>query len=252
MASYVYRDEERRERINADMALQDDMDVRYYCPNPDCNAEMYLCQRNGANNPYFRATKKEHGHVKDCPFKNSNNDFDPADYDEDAFRFDDAIGSLLANNAAGQNNQGNAGNHGNGVPQAHPPRTLRQIYFMCKSIPIEENYGGKHICEMILDDRSWTGNGEDFLGNKIIECNAESGYIYFDEFQEMRLSAPFLGKKITIILNVDDNTLYEKIKHEIYNNRTQTIVVAGYWEQVDENTLKTNFINKKQLYIDKN
>lgn len=252
MASYVYRDEERRQRINADEALQDDVNVRYYCPNPNCDAEMYICQRHGSYSPYFRASKKNRGHVESCPFKNSNNDFDPANYDEDAFSFDDAIGKLLANNEAGQNNQGNAGNHGDGEPQAHPPRTIRQIYYMCKSIPIDETYAGKHIYEMILDDRSWKCNIEDFLGNKIIECNAESGYIYFDDYQEMRISAPFEGKNVTIILKVDDDTLYNKIKREIYNNRAQTIVVAGNLEKLDENTLQTNFLSEKQLYIDKN
>lgn len=248
MVSFAYRDKERRERINANQALQENMKKRYYCPNPDCDAEMYLWERYGAKNPYFGAIKS-HSHVANCCFMNRKNKFNPAKYDEYAFRFDDAISRLLSKNVAGHNNHGNARNHGDGQPQAHPPRTLRQIYIMCKTLPIYDIYGDMHIYDMILDDRSWTGNGEDFLGYKIIECNAESGYIYFDEFQEMRLSAPFLGKKITIILNVEDNTLYEKIKREIYNNRTQTIVVAGDWEKVDENTLQTDFSSEDQLYI---
>lgn len=252
MARFVFKDKERTQLIYADKALREDMKIRYYCPNPYCGAEMYVCHGHGPKSPYFRATRKEHRHVENCPYSNSNNDFDPANYDEEAFIFDDAIARLLENNDAGQNNQGNAGNHREGEPHPHPPRTLIQIYSMCKSIPIEESYAGRRIYEMIIDDRSENYSAEDHAGNRIIECNGQKGYIYFDNCKEIRLKAPFESKNIKIILRFNDTGLYEKVKQEIYNNRKKMIVVAGDWEASDDSTLQTDFVNEQQLYIIKN
>lgn len=60
MVSFAYRDKERRERINANQALQDNIEKRYYCPNPACDAEIYLRERKGVKNPYFGVAKKGH------------------------------------------------------------------------------------------------------------------------------------------------------------------------------------------------
>lgn len=249
MVSFAYRDKERRQRINANQAIQDKIKKRYYCPNPACDAEMYVCERKGVKNPYFGARKGHKSHVANCLFMNSKNKFKPAKYDEDAFSFDDAIGKLLAKKVAGKNNKGNTKNHGDGPPQVLPPRTLRQIYYMCKTFSIYDTYAGMHIYDMILDDRSISANDGDFTGNRIIECNGEQGYIYFDDCNEIRLKAPFERKNNKIILKFNDIDLYEDVKSVIYNNREKIIVVAGNWEQKDEKTLQTNVSSKEQIYI---
>lgn len=250
MVSFAYRDKERRQRINANQAVQENMEKRYYCPNPACDADMYIRERKGLKSPYFGASRG-HSHVANCCFMNSKNKFKPAEYDEDAFSFDDAISSLLAKKVAGKNKKENTRNHGDGQPQPLPPSTLRQIYFMCKTLPIYDTYAGMHIYDMILDDRSISANDGDFTGNRIIECNGEKGYIYFDDCNEIRLKAPFERKNNKIILKFNDTDLYEYEKSVIYNNREKIIVVAGNWEQKDEKTLQTNVSSKEQIYINK-
>lgn len=253
MTRFAYKDKERKEIIYADKALADNLGISYYCPNPDCKAEMYVCQRDGANNPYFRATRKHHGHDKDCLFTKSNKIFDPAGYDESAFEFENAMDRLFTNNSNGQRSQSNGYKYRDCEPSTRPPRTLRQIYKLCKSFPIKETYAGKHIYEMILDNRSVTVDNVDFEGNKIIEAYVrERKMLYHKELREIHLRAPLKSDSYHIILKFDNEKFFYKIKDEIYENKNQTIVIAGNWKKLDEKTLQTNFLSKKQLYIDKN
>lgn len=249
MVSFAYRDKERRQRINANQALQDNIEKRYYCPNPACDADMYIRERKGLKSPYFGASRG-HSHVANCCFMNSKNKFKPAKYDEDAFSFYDAIGSLLAKKVAGKNKKGNARNHGDGQPQPKPPSTLRQIYFMCKTLPIYDTYAGMHIYDMILDDRSISANDGDFTGNKIIEAYYKEGeMLYYKDLLEIHLLSPLNSNSYEIILKFDDEKLFKKITNMIYNNDEQPIAVAGNWEKIGDKTLQTNFSSKEQIYI---
>ena len=63
--------------------------------------------------------------------------------------------------------------HGTGEPGAYPPRTLRQIYSLCKSFSVGNTYAGKEIGSMILDDRSEYRYPKGCFGNKIIEATVD-------------------------------------------------------------------------------
>ncbi len=67
--------------------------------------------------------------------------------------------------------------HGTGEPGAHPPRTLRQIYSLCKSLSVRDTYAGKEIGSMILDDRSKYRYPKGCFGNRIIEATVD-GRLY--------------------------------------------------------------------------
>lgn len=66
MALYAYKDKGRTEIIYAVNAMKKDIEERYYCPNPSCNAHLHICAVDGSKKSYFRATKSKYGHVRNC------------------------------------------------------------------------------------------------------------------------------------------------------------------------------------------
>lgn len=176
MATYAYKDDMRKDIIYAASAVKEDRNKKFYCPNPNCTAHLYICAVDGSKKAYFRATKKEFPHVPMCPFGSSTDEFQADQFDETTFVFDNAMDNLCIVTAA-QKAQKTPGNHNQGTVKKHPPRTLRQIYLMCKSKPVTETYGNKEIGSMILDDRSEYRYPKGCFGNRIIESFPKKSYM---------------------------------------------------------------------------
>lgn len=132
MANYAYKDNQRKEIIYSTQAIEEDRSTAFYCPNPKCNAQLYICAIDGSKTAYFRATKRKYPHVSNCPFGNSAIEFDKTQFDESNFDYDKAIGLLFAPTSTDKTSK-KSGVPGIGELQNHPPRTIRQIYSMCKS-----------------------------------------------------------------------------------------------------------------------
>ena len=66
MAKYAYRDKDRKNIIYSDKAIEEDRDTAFFCPNHVCNAKLYICAVDGSKSAYFRATKPNFKHVKNC------------------------------------------------------------------------------------------------------------------------------------------------------------------------------------------
>lgn len=248
MAKYAYRDKDRKNIIYSDEAIEEDRDTAFFCPNHMCNAKLYICAVDGSKSAYFRATKPNFKHINNCPFANSSTEFDLNDYDESQFVYEDAINNLLCNpKSSSQNSIPSA--HGTGEPGAHPPRTIRQIYSLCKSLSVRDTYAGKEIGSMILDDRSIYRYPKGCFGNRIIEATVD-GILYNDENKEVYLASPINSKKYTFILSFSDEDYYKKMRSEIYNNRDKIIVIAGKWESSGEyNKFTSKVYGRKQVAI---
>jgi hypothetical protein fgonA2_06277 len=248
MAKYAYRDKERKDIIYADKAIEEDRDNAFFCPNCMCDAKLYICAVDGSKSAYFRATKPNFKHIKNCPFGNSITEFDSNDYDESQFIYEDAINNLICNtNQSSQKSISSA--HRTGEPSAHPLRTLRQIYSLCKSFPVGNTYAGKEIGSMILDDRSEYRYPKGCFGYKIIEAIVD-GKLYDDNKKEVYLFSPIKSKKYAFILSFSDEDNYKKIRSEIYNNSNKIIVIAGKWESSGEyNKFISKVYGKKQVAI---
>ena len=76
MATYAYKDDRRKDIIYAASAVKEDRNKKFYCPNPNCTAHLYICAVDGSKKAYFRATKKEFPHVPMCPFGSSTDEYD--------------------------------------------------------------------------------------------------------------------------------------------------------------------------------
>lgn len=248
MAKYAFRDINRQKIIYSTSAIQEDRDKVFFCPNINCTAQLHICAIDGSRDAYFRATKAEFPHILDCPFGSKDVDFNKDEFDETEFVFDSAINSLCA--VTGKREKSHVSSSYNvGKVQKHPPRTLRQIYSLCKSYHVTDTYGNKEIGEMILDDRSEYRYPKGCFGYKIIEATVKR-IIYDNVKKQIYLEAPINSKKYSFVLQFEDDALYKNIRDEIYNNKNKIIIVAGKWEKSDTyNCFQTQMQGRKQIAV---
>lgn len=138
MANYAYRDKERKNVLYSINAVKEDRNKVFYCPNPKCNAKLYICAIDGSKSAYFRATKAEYKHIFNCPFGSSNIEFDENKFDESKFVFDDAIDKLLCVTETSKKKKEPAG-HKTGKSELHPPKEIIIISFQitrCSFYPL--------------------------------------------------------------------------------------------------------------------
>ncbi len=227
MALYAFRDKDRKKQILAADAITEDRNNVFYCPNKSCNAHLHICAVDGIKRAYFRATEKAYRHVDGCQFASSD-EFDIDQFDEDKFLFEDALSRLFMPSMP-QEKRKIPGEHGKGIPEKHPPKTIRQIYSMCKSMPVNKKYGDKEICDMLLDERSFYRYPKGCFGHRLIEAKAETK-LYDYTKNEIYVKAPIQGNGYIFIMHIQDEALFRKMRDEIYNNEDKIIVVAGKWE----------------------
>ena len=72
MSKYAYRDEMRTDEIPAKDAQKTDRNTRFYCPNPKCDAHLYIASVNGSVSAYFTANDEKHPHIDGCDFYEKN------------------------------------------------------------------------------------------------------------------------------------------------------------------------------------
>lgn len=244
---YVYKDEARTEKLLAKDAQKEDKNSIFYCPNNDCPARMYICSVDGISKAYFRA-ERSNGHKDGC-IHSSSNGFNPNNYQESTFQFEDAISKLLISRKQ-QSKEESPGEHGTGEAELKPPHTIHQIYSMCKSYDCTDNYNGKVIGQMLIDDRSIYMFPKGVFGWRIIEGKRKKPRFYDNEKREITLIAPIKDAKYEFILSFADDILFKEIKNNIYANRDKTIVVAAKWSTSETyNTFSTPLKTKKQVAI---
>lgn len=246
MSGYAYRDEERKNIIYASSALEEDRGKMFFCPNIECGAHLYLCAVDGSTKAYFRSTKQQYQHTDNCPYKSGASNFREELFDEKSFVFNNAIINLF--NCV--NAQGNSKNsNSSGSVEIHPPRTLRQIYSMCKSHKVSDVYGDKEIGDMLLDDRSIYRYHKGCFGYKIIEAHANKR-LYDKDKKLIFLSAPCNCCKYTFVLKFCDEKLFNMIKNELYSNKEHTFAIAGNWKKFGIfNYFISDIISRRQVLI---
>lgn len=247
MAMYVYKDKGRTKELYAKDALKEDKDKRYYCPNPNCDAHMYLCGVDGVSSAYFSATRKAYPHRKGCGFEASNN-FNSHRFDENVFDFENVLEAMrIPSKSVLKKRSPNP--HKTGESDLKPLRTTRQIYDMCKSYPCSHSYNNLVIGQMLLDDRSEYMYPKGVFGNRVIESKVKSGAFYDSTKMELRLVAPS-SQKYEFILQFVDRALFDTIKNSLYSNRDKLIVLSGLWEQSGTfNVFCTEIVSKKQIVV---
>ena len=252
MATYAYRDKNRKDVIYASNAIEKNRNERFYCPNPLCDAHLHICAIDGCKKAYFGATQKDYPHIKKCSFAADSSEFNDDEFDESKFNFENAMANLFVSTDKPQKRKG-PGEHESGDVKKHPPTTLRQIYLMCKSRPIADMYGNEEIGAMILDDRSLYRYPKGCFGNRIIEACVR-GRFYDDKSRKITVYAPIQNPKYSFQLQFEeaDEDVYHAIRKALYNNQEKIVVIAGKWEKTEIfNCFSSKCYGRKQIYMKK-
>ena len=250
MAMYVYKDKERNEKLYANNASKEDKGIRFYCPNPKCDAHMYICSVDGFSSAHFKAKYKQYQHVANCPFHFSNG-FNPNEHDEDAFNFENAVKNLmLTNNHIERKYTSNIHDTNKVNATKKPLRTIRQIYDMCKSFVCTDEYNHVTIGQMLLDNRSAYMYPKSVFGYRIIEGMAIRGRFYDSDKLEIKIAAPITDLTYKFILKFDEEALFKQARNMIFANREKIIIAAGEWKPSGRfNVFYTDVKNKKQMSV---
>ncbi|WP_238651780.1 hypothetical protein [Paenibacillus piscarius] len=250
MAMYVFSDPARKVKLLARDAFKEDKGVRFYCPNPACDAHMYICGKEGSSAFYFSAKFTKYGHIEKCPHYNSNN-FDPNKFNETEFDFNKAL-LALTNVSKPQTKKLDPGEHGLGPVIPKPPCTIRQIYDLCTAYDCSDTYNGIIIGRMLLYDGSakMYRKSTDVNGWRIIEAKRSKPKFYDTGKEEIYLVAPIGKQKFKFLLRFVDDQLYKSIQKELYANKDSKIIVAGEWYSVGtQNEFYATVVSKKQVKI---
>lgn len=229
MVAYAFKDPERTQSITAKEALTANHQTRYYCPNPACRAELYICQRNGNHDGYFSANRKGRGHDQQCPYSSSYN-FDSKEYNEAAFTFDKAIKQMQRVLLPSATTRLPTDRHivklDNRSTQK-TPRTLNEIYSMCKQLPPCETYNGYLIGDMLFDNRSAKMHINGPCGPMLVEVFRDKhSLFYFPTALEFRFRT---ASNDRLLISVSDRGVFTQLKKSIFNNKNSILVLAGVW-----------------------
>ena len=255
MAIYAYKDPQRRDVIYASDAISKNRETRYYCPNPSCDAKLYVCAVDGSHRAYFRATKQQYGHTNGCPYA-SPNGCSPDDFNEAAFDFSDAMDRLMQETlnrgkkeATATDDIEKSDSPKKDSSEKKPPKTLRQIYFLCKSVPEKDTYASCEIGSMLLDERSIYRYPKGCYGKRIVEATASRRF-YDNDAKKIFLRAPVNNYTYTFTLEFEGESIYRLIRDEIYNNREKLLVVAGDWKSDNAfNHFSSKITSRKQFVV---
>lgn len=242
MSLFAFEDELRQKKILA--VRCSDRSRRFYCPNPQCDAYMFLCNKDGVSRAYFRATLKSHPHNLDCYYKNSNVG-SIENFDEKAFKFDDFMDNLFKS-AASQRRSIFISNNSESPPgnEIKQVRTIRQIYDPCKSMDINDEFAGIKIWKMLLDNRSIKIYKKGVFGKRLIEAK------FRNYSKDSKTISVKLEDRFIFALNLNDESLSNKILSDILENRGRNIVVAGDWKG-DGDKFHAEITSQKQIWIGK-
>ncbi|HFT5906684.1 TPA: hypothetical protein ACGRLI_001907 [Listeria monocytogenes] len=251
MGTYAYKNEDRNESsvIFAKDAQEKHRKVRYYCPNIDCPAELYICSLDGEKEAYFSANSSIK-HIDGFWGASKNSKIKLNEYTEELFEFEDALTNLMkpVSTSKKDSERQEGKTHGTGDSKLKPLRTIHQIYEMCKLNHIKDTYNGTLIGYMLLDNRSEYLYSKGIYGFKIVECTRQKPNFYNNEKKELFLGAPKDIHKFKLILQFENLTLFTKLKNSYYSNRDATVIVAGNWSYSKERKAFLTKINSAKQF----
>lgn len=250
MISFAYRTSGREEDniVIATNCTTIEKGVRFFCPNSDCNAHMYLCNLGNPNiKPYFRATLKNHPHIENCRF--SKLTFKEENYDEKKFDFEKATKNVMKPSRTGQV-QEPRDNITRKSGKKLPPHTIKQIYELAISNSnIDYEYNGTKMWQILADRRSAHIYHKGIFRECMVEAyfagyKKEKMYIRLKYFLEKNNKNKFHYLKIYFY----NYEVFEKAIDLILKTKPDPIIVWGSWKPVDY-YFKTTIHSINQLYV---
>lgn len=248
LISYAYRDQSRAEEsiIYAVDCNIMDKSLRMYCPNPDCDAHMFICNLSPDKNhikPYFRATQKNHGHIEGCKFAKLS--FRDEDFNELEFDFDKITHNVMKPSKTGQETHDTVIKRKN---TSLPPHTIKQIFELAKSNDINYSYNGTKIWQLLADQRSSHIYRKGIFRDCLVEASF-AGYKLFNKTIRLKYYVDQSNYHY-IKLYFNDDEVYHKALKLILDAKPSPVIVWGQYKPVDY-YYKAVIYSLNQLYIPK-
>ena len=263
MSLIAYSDPEKTKIVSAKYlelhGSNADTSARYFCPSPGCDASMIFARATEHRCAHFQALPST-PHSDGCIY-NRLPTYDPGSYDEKNFDFRSFI-DYLGRLENGLNQK--AATHGLGQrPQTgkKPLSTLRLVYTMLKNHNPNDWVGGRSAKTMILDNRTFESNFDNFYGNCIVEAMTE-GFWSFGESRPVsdgiQLSSRSLqdqlkylavlhlalhvnGKAMLFSVYFRDDDVYATVSNQIIGEngdkkqpKRPFVVAAGNWKRIHD------------------
>lgn len=257
MSMYAYTGIDRidEEKVIANAITDRTKGIRYYCPNPKCNAKMFLRSYDGERNSFFAASRKT-GHIEHCPY-GSDNTFNPDLVNEEEFNAEFAISNLmnlLENSKKSMENKkitiNKVEKEKEKTDKENIPHTIKQIYDMCKSYDCNTIFNNQTIGQILIDCRSIYMFSRGIFGYRVIEAKCKK-FLYNNQ-REIFLETPIYNKKYSLTLYFENEELFTEIRKLLYDNRENVIIVAGKWEKTEKfNCFGTKIMSKRQIKVTK-
>lgn len=240
MSSIAYIDVERKKKITASAAQMRDKKARYYCPNLDCNADLFLIEQHGMKNAYFSANKKAFPHINGCDYR-AGGKISIGAFDEKSFDFKMFTENLLGAKNSRKNNIKTIASPikspDSNKPSLSPVKTLKELICVCSQLSKDDNYNGFKIRDMILNAQ----NSKYYKDNEItgsfavkahfgIPRKQESKY-YNNTSQEINFTIETqLSINMYAIVHIQNGDLYKKLCKKIYFNKDIDYYIFCDWK----------------------
>lgn len=249
MANYVFKDEERKDKIYANECTYAEKNKYFYCKTPNCKAKMILVDCKGVKTSYFKSIPSFPHTEPIC--KLQDNSFETIKYIENKFNFESALNNLieLRKNVTTTNKNGN-GNSPKDKEMENVLRTIKQIYNMCINHDIDDEYNGVKVWKMLVDSRSVHIYTYGIKGLRLVECRVVN---YDKERNTINAICPYnMNNKYKIQLHCSEDVFKKLIngkKLNFHEGSKSMIVVAGNWEKVNVSTFKSEILSKTQVGV---
>lgn len=249
MVDHAYLDSDRTQYISVLQALVEDHNIRYFCPNPRCDAYLYICQTDGNRNGYFAANRKLHRHIEYCPY--SSGDATIAElYVEPEFDYKKAILKIetrVPYRPSRQTEDRRIGIQATSNISCRQPTTVRELYTLCKQHLPNEEFNNSKFGEILFDERSEDMHSSGPSGQMLVEAVKKPWFFENKGHKIFLKTATTHRYKLNI--RVPDYRIYGQFKDTIFHNQDSKIVLAGTWTLGSDGTYSSLTINRKSQYL---
>lgn len=256
MGNFAYINAARTIKIYAKDCTAKNKDTPFYCWNPDCKAKVNLKAANSVHKePYFGLVSNDFKHIGWC--KKITLEKTNRDYDADGFDFNKIINTLLTKPSKTSSiipvitSTPVITPAASGLPTTithSKPISISDLYQICKSLMINEDFGGVKRKLMLCDDKSNFFYTKGILGNHLIECT----YHHYDPLKKTIYFkyplSPTLPNQHTVGLKFSDDKLFKKLEKFFFDCPVNRIIVlAGNWKY-ESGIYITDCNSKKAIY----
>ncbi|TBW79715.1 hypothetical protein [Staphylococcus warneri] len=250
MVQIAYIDKDRNIKVYANKLVEADKEKhKFYCPNPDCTAEMSLSIYEKYSNT-FRANMKGKKHIEDCWAKKSELS---QEYLTNDFNTENFIENLMYSRNSKSNNKNM--NSSTEYKKHKQLSTLKDIFIYCRLHDTDEKLQNEFIRNIFLDDRNVSFYnqvgvyGYKFLSPKLIAFNfdkKDNDHHFIFKYGDIK-GFLYVKNKSTMKQILDKLDLFSGRKPK----NIRTVIATNWYTIQDENKkikyIKGKLINTKQI-----